>query len=71
MFFNKNKKVKPDKTKKTMQIKSSDKMEGLQECIKACDILGLPFTITKRNVGEEDNPLYFYFFYINLNGDDD
>ncbi|WP_175413083.1 hypothetical protein [Clostridium sp. AWRP] len=66
LFFNKPAKVEIKKTKKTIQIKFSDKLEDLQHYIKACDTLGLPFTIVKRNVGGKENPCYFYFFYINF-----
>jgi len=47
-----------------IQITFKETIEELSDCIKAANTLGLLFSITKRNIGTEERPIYAYYFHI-------
>ncbi|MCD2345802.1 hypothetical protein [Clostridium guangxiense] len=61
--------VSDNKKTKQLEITHKESIEELQECIEAADILKLPFTIIKRNLGSNENEVYFYYFYLDLRND--
>lgn len=60
-----------DKEVNQLEITHKESIEELQKCIKAADILKLPFTIIKKNLGSNENKVYFYYFYLDFKKEGD
>ncbi|MBV4440115.1 hypothetical protein KM799_02490 [Clostridium tyrobutyricum] len=72
MIFNKSEIIENQRI--PVQITFKETIEELSDCIKAANTLGLLFSITKRNIGLEEKPVYVYYFHIlfeNLYFEDD
>lgn len=61
--------VSDNKKVKQVEITHGESIDELQSCIKADDTLKLPFTIIKRNLGTDENKVFFYYFYLDLRND--